>query len=262
MNKLDQQKYKVLIAEDIPLQLSILEEIVTGEGYTVCKTVKSGLKLIEEAKIHQPDILLLDIGLQRLDGISAVKKIIANGTNPQLQIIFTTGSVDTKHLLAGFELDTIDYITKPYDPERLKKALAKAKAQIHMNKVVKSYSVLEKHMIQLVVDSQLRLIDENQIVFIEKSKSSRTKSLVHLNSGQVVQTSSNLKEIKEKSSDDIIFSHRSFLINLNYVKMICTNEFSRSTKKALHIILQDVEEDIPLTRKNFNLALDQLSKFV
>lgn len=262
MNILDQQRYKVLIAEDEPFQLSLLEEIVTGEGYIVCKTVKSGLKLIEETKIHQPDILLLDIGLQKLDGISAVKQIIADGSNPLLQLIFTTGSVDTKHLLAGFELDTIDYITKPYDPERLKRALAKAKAQIHMNKIVKSYSTVEKHMIQLVVDHQVRMIDENQIVYVERNKSSRTKSLVHLSSGQVVETSSNLKEIKEKSTDAIIFSHRSFLINLNYIQMICTNEFSRSTKKALQINLLDVEEDIPLTRKNYNLALDQLSKFI
>jgi len=77
---------------------------------------------------HKPDIILLDINMPKLDGLSLAKKIRESDSN--VKIIITTAYSEQEKLLQAIELYLIKYILKPIDPTLLKEALQKAKSEI------------------------------------------------------------------------------------------------------------------------------------
>ncbi len=77
---------------------------------------------------HKPDIILLDINMPKLDGLSLAKKIRESDSN--VKIIITTAYSEQEKLLQAIELYLIKYILKPIDPTILKEALQKAKSEI------------------------------------------------------------------------------------------------------------------------------------
>lgn len=253
---MEQQRYKVIIAEDDIHQMSLLNRFITDTDLVVVSTVSSGIRLIEEVKIHKPDIILLDIGLKKLDGISAIKKIYAAGIHPQM--IFVTGSLSPEHLLAGFEFDSVDYITKPINENRFKRALKKAKEQIHAKKLLDAEVQESINWVLLKQNYRDVTVAENQIVYVEKDKLLRNRFYVHLKDGSVVETSTQLKEIKEMCSDNLVYSHRSYLVNVLYIIAI---QPDGHITKNYNISLSFTENKVPLTKKNYNEAAEIFSKF-
>lgn len=81
---------------------------------------------------YRPDIILLDINMPKLDGLSLAKKIRENDSN--VKIIITTAYSEQEKLLQAIELYLIKYILKPIDPTILKEALQKAKKEISLQR--------------------------------------------------------------------------------------------------------------------------------
>ena len=79
---------------------------------------------------YRPDIILLDINMPKLDGLSLAKKIRENDSN--VKIIITTAYAEQEKLLQAIELYLIKYLLKPIDPTTLKEALQKAKREISL----------------------------------------------------------------------------------------------------------------------------------
>jgi len=76
----------------------------------------------------KPDIILLDINMPKLDGLSLAKKI--REVDSEVKIIITTAYAEQDKLLQAIELYLIKYILKPIDPKVLKEALERAKSEI------------------------------------------------------------------------------------------------------------------------------------
>ncbi|RRJ54818.1 DNA-binding response regulator [Paenibacillus oralis] len=253
---MEQQGYKVLIAEDDIHQMSLLKKIINDMDLVIVSTVSSGIRLIEETKQHKPDIILLDIRLKKLDGISGIKEIHAAGLHPQ--VIFVTGSLKPEHLLAGFEFESVDYITKPINEIRLKKAINKAKDQIHAKKLLDADVQESIHWVILKQNYRDVTVAENQIIYVEKDKLHRNKYIVHLKDGTLLETSTQLKEIKEMCSDNLVYSHRSYLVNALYIAAI---QPDGHISKSYTISLEHTSDKVPLTKKNINEASDVFLKF-
>lgn len=252
----EQQRYKVIIAEDDIHQLSLLKLFAAELELVVVSTVSSGVRLVEEAKIHKPDIILLDIGLKKKDGITAFKEILESGLRPQM--IFVTGSLNPDHLLAGFEFDSVDYLIKPVQEERFRRAITKAKDAIHTKKLLNASVEMESiKWINLKANYRDHVIAENQIVFVEKDKTSRNKYIVHLKNGESLETTTQLKDIKEMC-ENLVYSHRSYLVNPLYITSIQPDGL---LMKSYNISLEHTNEKVPLTKKNYLEASDIFSKF-
>jgi len=101
----------------------------------------------EKYLTFSPDIILLDINMPKLDGLSLAKKI--RESDKEVKMIITTSYADQDKLLEAIELSLVKYILKPIDPTLLKETLIKAKNEI--------LSKREKE------DKQLFLLDENMI---------------------------------------------------------------------------------------------------
>jgi len=101
---------KVLVVEDDKDFLWILKQGLAGKGFSVvfAEDGEQGLKMAEEEK---PDLILLDILLPKMDGITVAKKIKEKGL--ALQIIFLTNLKDTEHIgEAVSAMEDTEYIIK------------------------------------------------------------------------------------------------------------------------------------------------------
>ncbi len=107
---------RILIVEDEPGIASFLERGLTSEGHTTM-VVGDGREGANLARDDAFDLVLLDLGLPGLDGMSALRQIRARGD--QLPVIILTARDELDTTLAGFEGGANDYVTKPFHFEEL-----------------------------------------------------------------------------------------------------------------------------------------------
>ncbi|MDY6791891.1 MAG: response regulator [Thermodesulfobacteriota bacterium] len=104
----------ILIVEDNPASLDILQTRLTANDYKVITATdgEAGLTLARET---QPDLILLDIMMPKMDGIEVCRHIKADIDLPFIPIIMVTAKVDSKDVVAGLEAGANEYLSKPVD---------------------------------------------------------------------------------------------------------------------------------------------------
>lgn len=121
---------KILLVEDDPLTSTTLSEILLAHQYTV-NTVTDGLTTLEMAETFAYDLILLDIGIPKLDGISVCKQLRSKGyQNPILLLTARDSSTDR---VMGLDAGADDYVVKPFDINEL---MARVRALLRRGKSV------------------------------------------------------------------------------------------------------------------------------
>jgi two-component system, OmpR family, alkaline phosphatase synthesis response regulator PhoP len=115
---MDFKNNKILIAEDEPDILEILQFNLEMEGYTVV-TAKNGDEAIAQAKKHQPDLIILDIMMPGKNGIETCNLLRLNPAFSHTLIVFLTALSDEATEIRGLETGADDYLTKPISPKVL-----------------------------------------------------------------------------------------------------------------------------------------------
>jgi DNA-binding response OmpR family regulator len=113
MNK---DNINILLAEDEPALGMIVKESLETRGFTV-QHVLNGLEALEVFQEKQPDVMVLDIMMPKLDGLELAKKI--RSENEEIPIIFLTAKSQTEDVLEGFHVGGNDYLKKPFSMEEL-----------------------------------------------------------------------------------------------------------------------------------------------
>ncbi|MCP5078229.1 MAG: response regulator, partial [Psychromonas sp.] len=117
-------KIHVLITDDEPLNLELMEEILEDD-YQV-DTVSSGQACLDFLQDNDPDVLLLDVAMPNMDGFE-VCKAIKEDDDLSLPIIFVSARGSIEDRLAGYEAGGDDYLVKPFNCDEL---LAKVQAMV------------------------------------------------------------------------------------------------------------------------------------
>ncbi|PTX15131.1 two-component system alkaline phosphatase synthesis response regulator PhoP [Pontibacter mucosus] len=115
--------YKVLVVDDDSDIVELLQYNLTREGYEV-STADNGKKAVEMAKQIKPDIILLDVMMPVMDGITACRQLREQEEFRQTHIIFLTARSEEFSEVAAFEAGADDFITKPIKPRALLSRLA------------------------------------------------------------------------------------------------------------------------------------------
>ena len=116
-------KYKLLIVEDENFEKEALEAIITqhyGE-ISIVGIATSGKEAIRKAKLIKPDIILMDIGIPELDGLSAQRKILE--FLPDVQTIILTAYSDFQHAQEAINCRVVEYLVKPIRTKKLTEAI-------------------------------------------------------------------------------------------------------------------------------------------
>ena len=112
----------VLIVEDDPMVASINKRYVESiEGFRVAGTATNGEEALRLIKNRNIDLIILDIYMPRIDGISFLKKIRQN--NITIDVILVTAAKEIESFDQSMALGAVDYLVKPFEYERFKKSL-------------------------------------------------------------------------------------------------------------------------------------------
>ena len=106
----------VVVAEDDPAVASLLRLYLGRDGFGV-ETYADGSVALQAIQSHHPVAVVLDIGLQGLDGIEVCRRMRASGDHTP--VLFVTARDDEVDRVLGLELGADDYITKPFSPREL-----------------------------------------------------------------------------------------------------------------------------------------------
>lgn len=112
------KKKKILVADDDPSILRLVEMMLTRHGLVVV-TAKDGEEAFEKAVLEKPDAILLDIKMPKLDGLQLCSKLKATESTATIPVAFVTAQKDVAVFREAQELGGILYITKPFKPEKL-----------------------------------------------------------------------------------------------------------------------------------------------
>jgi DNA-binding response OmpR family regulator len=105
----------ILVVDDEPSIAQIAGDYLRHGGFGVI-TASNGPDALMLARAQRPDLIVLDLGLPRLDGIEVAKTLRREGNIP---IIMLTARIEESDRLAGLELGADDYMTKPFSPREL-----------------------------------------------------------------------------------------------------------------------------------------------
>ncbi len=104
----------ILIVDDNPTNLDIIQTRLRAHNYEVITAAdgEAGLAMVRE---KQPDLMLLDIMMPKMDGIEVCRRIKEDSSLPFMPIIMVTAKADSKDVVAGLEAGGDEYLTKPVD---------------------------------------------------------------------------------------------------------------------------------------------------
>jgi two-component system response regulator MtrA len=105
----------ILLAEDDRNQAEILRRYLVAGGYAVT-VAHDGQATLDLARAHRPDLIVLDVMMPRLDGLTVCRVLRAE--SPVLILMLTARSTEDD-LLTGLDVGADDYLTKPYSPREL-----------------------------------------------------------------------------------------------------------------------------------------------
>ncbi|HEX7369019.1 MAG TPA: LytTR family DNA-binding domain-containing protein [Rhodanobacteraceae bacterium] len=188
---------RILVADDEPLARARLVALLRDcEGVEVIATVGDGDAALAACAQLRPDLLLLDIAMPGLDGIGVARRLAALPDPPQL--VFCTAY--EAHALTAYELRAADYLLKPVRLDRLREALARARA-LRRHAPVSAVLVAQVHGApqRIPLDEVLYLTADDKYVS------------VHRAAGDVLIEQS-LKAIEEAFPDRFVRVHRACLI--------------------------------------------------
>ena len=115
---------KILVVDDEPSIVKLVTTTLESRGYTVFPAY-DGFGAITEAKIHKPDLILLDIMMPHMDGLEARKRLLAEPATKDIPVVHLTAVGDfEKQLQARSSEGVTEYITKPFTPSDLAQYVA------------------------------------------------------------------------------------------------------------------------------------------
>ncbi|MCB5166211.1 response regulator transcription factor [Streptomyces bambusae] len=110
----DQQR--ILIVDDEPAVREALRRSLAFEGYTA-ETAVDGLDALDKAAAHTPDLIVLDIQMPRMDGLTAARRLRAGGS--QTPILMLTARDTVGDRVTGLDAGADDYLVKPFELDEL-----------------------------------------------------------------------------------------------------------------------------------------------
>jgi adenylate cyclase len=122
---------RILVVDDNETNRDILIARLGTHGYDLLQAA-DGEEAIEVAHSAQPDLILLDVMMPKLDGIEATKRLKADESLPFMPIILVTAKADSKDVVTGLEAGADEYLTKPVDQTSL---VARVKSMLRVKEL-------------------------------------------------------------------------------------------------------------------------------
>lgn len=203
----DKNAVKILVVDDVEVNLIILEEIIKNMGYEAitAQSVKEAFQVMQEQQVF-PQIILSDISMPDIDGFTFCSMLKKDPYTRDIPVIFITAMDSMADLNKGFAIGAVDYITKPFE---------RAEVEVRINTHLKIYSLqrdLEENNKRLnkVVAKQmekLRLEQKNIMAAFAKLVESKENSVSGKGSAHYANVSYNSRILAQGMQFSPIFEN-------------------------------------------------------
>ncbi|MBS4202029.1 response regulator transcription factor [Bacillus sp. FJAT-49732] len=229
---------KVGIVDDRTIDLDKLKFILQEEeDVELIFATTNPEEAYAEIQKNKIDLLIADIEMPGISGYELADFIQTHGL--LITVIFVTAK--SGYAVHAFELNVHDYILKPYKKERLLQALAKYREKQHAGNLTGRLILKQK--------GHIEMIPKKDIIFAERTGRSTTIYTTN----QSYETYMTMNELEGSlRENNFIRSHRSFIINLHFVK-----SFSIYTKKSYSVTFEGTKQIAMLTKEK----MDYLQKY-
>lgn len=200
-----------IIVDDEPLARSEMRSLITEiSGIDILGEFSSAPSALEFLKNNDVDLIFLDIEMPMVTGLEFAEMLPKKSL-----IIFTTAY--SQYALKSYELEAVDYLLKPIDPQRLEKAIDKAILYTELLSKDTVKNTVESNTADfLFIKAERRFykINFSDIKFIEGLKD---YVVIHTQQQKLI-TAMNLKTIHQKiSGETFIRVSKSYVVNMNYI---------------------------------------------
>ena len=200
-------KVNFAICDDSVVDSNYVKELVTqwanDKKYQVNIDIFSSAEafIFHYVENKEYDVLLLDIEMGNMDGVTLARQI--RKSNKSVQIVFITGYSD--YIAEGYDVEALHYLMKPLKKEKLCDVLDRA-----VNKIMQN----EKHLVLNTFDEMIR-IPLHEIIYIDVDRNYVT---VHSNKDYTVKKT--LAEIEKELDERFFRIGRSAIVNLKYISRV------------------------------------------
>ncbi|MCG2583301.1 diguanylate cyclase domain-containing protein [Massilia sp. TS11] len=118
----------ILIVDDAPANLALLRKMLAQQGYQTF-VADHGERALSIARRVHPDLILLDVVMPGLDGITTCQRLKAHPATAQIPVIFMSAKNEADDVVAGFDSGAVDYIAKPL---RMAEVCARVRTQLQI----------------------------------------------------------------------------------------------------------------------------------
>ena len=154
----------ILIVDDIPVNLMLLEEMLQHEGYADIYCVRSGQEALEmlattevaEAEERRVDLILMDVMMPGMDGIETCQRIKEQDGLRDIPVIMVSVRDDDEALAQAFAMGATDYIVKPVREIEL---LARVRAALRLKRETDQRKARERELVELT--RQMEMINQH-----------------------------------------------------------------------------------------------------
>ncbi len=149
----------ILVVDDEPLNLDIIEEFLTGKGEPyVVETANDGVEAMEklEADPNRYDVVLLDRMMPRMSGMEVLESMSAHAELKHVPVILQTAKVSKEDILEGLRAGAYYYLTKPFTSEILHSVVKTAVRDRSYNKALLASLNVTKSSVKLLETARFR----------------------------------------------------------------------------------------------------------
>lgn len=119
MNALVRQNARILMVDDEPANLKLLERMLASDGYTQCVSIADPREVAAAYRAKETDLILLDINMPHLDGYQVMAQLQALGDPLLPPIVILTAQHQKDYLMRALSAGAADFISKPFDRDEL-----------------------------------------------------------------------------------------------------------------------------------------------
>lgn len=113
----------ILVADDASFMRLMIRQILARRGYTDILEAENGKVAVSLFREHKPELALLDITMPELDGLAALKEMLA--LEPKAKVVMCSAIAQESMVREALKLGALDFVVKPFRPEELLRTVTK-----------------------------------------------------------------------------------------------------------------------------------------
>lgn len=218
-------KIRTLIVDDVDLARERIKILLDDAELEIVGEARNGREAIKAVRDLKPDLVFLDVQMPQIGGFDVIEAI---GVEKMPAVIFVTAY--DEFALRAFEINAVDYLLKPFDEERLKKAVQRAKREIRhtepakeieerLRRLLKEVKTEPKYLKRIPVKSSrgTTLLLTDEIDWINSAG-----HYLEIHAGRETHLiRERLSQIEQKLDPEIFIRiHRSIIVNLDRIKSL------------------------------------------